>query len=98
MGAYLLIEQKLYHAEDTGGLVVHNDVDVYTPSYNEAVNCGRRVLSIAILGNAPQKIAPRKTARRKNPGAGKPVFSLVNFFVLVVAILVGVAARKMVKA
>lgn len=61
MGSYILVQEQVYRADDTGSAVKGNIIDIWAPSCRQSIEWGRRKVEIAILGAplAGKKIAPR---------------------------------------
>jgi 3D (Asp-Asp-Asp) domain-containing protein len=63
-----------YTVLDTGAKIKGRTVDIYFPSYREAVAFGRQRIKLQVLGR-PSRSAPRKTARKADPSQKNSVIA-----------------------
>jgi len=63
-----------YTVLDTGAKIKGRTVDIYFPTYKEAVAFGRQRIKLQVLGRTPRS-APRKTARKTDPAQKNSVIA-----------------------
>lgn len=66
LGSYVSFNDHIYHAEDTGGAIKGNIIDLYMDSHQEALNWGRRTLPVYWAKDVSGESTKNTTPTNKN--------------------------------